>query len=75
MRHGDLKNFSKLKQQKCHKIQKKQSAKEKFAKNKPKNKQISIKTSPKISNPQIFKKTVKPQKKPEFTGKPQGWQH
>ena len=39
MRHGDLKNFSKLKQQKCHKIQKKQSAKEKFAKNKPKNKQ------------------------------------
>jgi len=23
MRHGDLKNFSKLKQQKCHKIQKK----------------------------------------------------
>jgi len=42
----------------------------------PKNKQISIKTSPKTSNPQVSKKTARPQKnKPKFAGKAQGWQH
>jgi len=41
-----------------------------------KNKQISIQTSPKISTPQVFKKSTIPQRnKPEFAGKPQGWQH
>jgi len=42
----------------------------------PKDKQISIKTSPKTSNPQALKKTATPQKnKPKFAGKLQGWQH
>jgi len=41
------------------KYEKKQSAKEKSVK----NKQISIKISPKTSNPQVFKKTAIPQKK------------
>jgi len=51
-------------------LKKKQSAKQKSAK----NTQISIKTSPKTSNPQVFKKTATPQKnKPKFAGKPQGW--
>jgi len=57
-----------LKQQKCHQIlKKKQSAKQKSAK----NKKIFIKTSPKRSNQQVFKKTANPQKnKPKFMGKP-----
>jgi len=42
----------------------------------PKNKQIIINTSPKTSNPQVFKKNAYPHKnKPKFAGKPQGWQH
>ena len=54
----------------------KQSAKQKSSKNKPKNKQISIKTSPKTSNPQVFIKNASPLKnKPKFAGKPQGWRH
>jgi len=57
-------------------LKKKQSAKQKSAKNKPKNKQILIKTSPKTSYPQVFKKPANAQKnKPKFAGKPQGWQH
>jgi len=53
----------KLKQKTEKQIRKKnkksQSAKQKSAKNKPKNKEILIKTSPKTSNPQVFKKTRK----------------
>jgi len=42
----------------------------------PKNKQISIKTSPKTSNPQVSKKNRKTTKnKPKFAGKTQSWQH
>jgi len=53
-------------------LKKKQSEKQKSAK----NKQISVKTSPKTSNPQVFKKTHNFKKnKPKFAGKPQGWQH
>jgi len=48
----------------------------KFAKNKPKNKQFLNKTSPKISNPQLSKKTANSEKnKPKFAGKTQGRQH
>jgi len=40
----------------------------------PKNKQISIKTSPNTSNPQVFKITRNTTKnKPKFAGKLQGW--
>jgi len=42
----------------------------------PKNKQITIKTSSKTSNPQAFKKNRNSTKnKPKFAGKPHGWQH
>jgi len=42
----------------------------------PKNKQISIKASPKTSNPQVFKKNRNSTKNnPKFARKPQGWQH
>jgi len=58
------------------KFEKKQSAKQKAAKTSPKNKQISFTTSPKTSNPQAFKETRNSTKnKPNFAGKPQGWQH
>jgi len=37
---------------------------------------MSIKTSRKTSNPQVFRKTLNSTKnKPKFAGKPQGWQH
>jgi len=53
-------------------LKKKHSAKQKSAK----NKQILIKTIPKTSNPQVFKKARKATKKQaQFAGKPQGWQH
>jgi len=42
---------------------KKSNPQEKSAKNKPKNKQISIKISPKTSNTQVFKKTRNSRKK------------
>jgi len=40
-KHAQYAFSSALKQQKCHKIWKKQSAKQKSAKNKPKNKQLA----------------------------------
>jgi len=46
-----------LKLQKCHKIWKKSNLQNRnLQKTSQKNKQISIKTSPKTSNPQVFKK-------------------
>jgi len=46
-------------------LKKQQSAKQKSAKNKPKNKQIFIKTSPRQANCKFSKKN-------KFVGKPQG---
>jgi len=61
----------------CHKVWRKSNQKNRnLQKTSPKNKQISVKTSPKTSNPQVFKKTRNSTKnKPELVGKPQGWQH
>jgi len=44
-------------------LKKKQSAKQKSAKTSPKKQQFSIKTSPKTSNPQVFKKNRNSTKK------------
>jgi len=71
-KHAQYAFSSKLKRQKCHKIWKKSN----LQKTSPKNKQNSIETSPKTSNPQVLKKTATPLKnKPKFAGKTQGWQH
>ena len=66
-----------IEQQKWHKmLQKSHLQNINLQKTIPKNKQISIKTSPKTSNPQIFNKTHNSTKnKRKFAGKSQGWQH
>jgi len=58
------------------KFEKKTIRKTNLQKTSPKNTQISIKTSPKTSNPQASKKTRNFIKnKSKFMGKSQGWQH
>jgi len=76
-KHAQYAFSSKLKRQKCHKIWEKSNLQIRtLQKRNPKNKQISIKTSPKTSNQQVFKKNATPQQnKPSFAGKTQGWQH
>jgi len=76
-KHAQSAFSSKLKQRKCHKIWLKSNLKNRnLQKASPKNKQISIKTSPKTSNAQVFKKKRKSTKKQvKFAGKPQGWQY
>jgi len=59
------------KKQKCHKIWKKQSEKQKSANDKPKKRAI-YNSNKQPASPQ---KTATPQKpKPKFAGKPRGWQ-
>jgi len=60
--------WSKLIQQKCHKIWKKSNLQNRtLHKTSPRNKQILIKTSPKTSNPQVLKKTqIHKKNKPKF---------
>jgi len=56
-KHAQCAFSSKLKRQKCHKNWEKSNLQNRtLQKTSPKNKQISIKTSPKTSNPQVFKK-------------------
>jgi len=55
------------------KFEKKANKSRNLQKTSPKNKQISIKTSPITRNSQVFKKTGNSTKnKPKFAGKPQG---
>jgi len=58
-KHAQYAFSSKLKRQKCHKIWKKSN----LQKTSPKNKQNSIETSPKTSNPQVLKKNLNSTKK------------
>jgi len=64
-KHVQISFCSNLKQQKCIQFEKKQSAKRRSTKNKPK-KQANFR---KTSNPQIFKTPVNPQKLAQIRGK------
>jgi len=76
-KHAQYAFSSILKQQKCHKVGKNGNPRSRnLQKTSPKNKQISIETSPKTSNMQVFKKNLNSTKnKPEFAVKPQCWEH
>jgi len=76
-KHAKISFCGKLKEQNGHEIwQKSNPQYRSLQKTSPRNKQILIKTSQKISNPQVFKKPANPQKnKPKFAGKTQDWQH
>ena len=63
-KHVQISFCSNLKQQKCIQFEKKQSAKRRSTKNKPK-KQANFR---KTSNPQIFKTPVNPQKLAQIRG-------
>jgi len=56
IKHAQIAFCSKLKQPNCHKIWKKVIRKRNLQKTSPKNKHLSIETSPKTSKPQLHKK-------------------
>jgi len=73
-KHTQISFSSKLKQQKCHTIWKKSNPQTKICRKQAQKSSECLLKKPK-NKQHPSQKPANPQKKPEFAGKPQGWQH